>query len=139
VGEQAGVVYWNDSKATNFHAVEAALGRFDRPVHWIAGGRGKGGDVAAFVQRIAPRIAHAWLIGETAPQLAAACTAHHVPGTVCADLTGAVRGAAAAARSGDHVVLSPGFASFDLFRNYQARGERFERLVEELGVVANFR
>ncbi|MBW7895366.1 MAG: UDP-N-acetylmuramoyl-L-alanine--D-glutamate ligase [Opitutaceae bacterium] len=139
VGERDGVVFWNDSKATNFHAVEAALGRFDRPVHWLAGGRGKGGDVAAFVPRIAPRIAHAWLIGETAPQLAAACRTHGVPCTSCAGLEEAVRGAAAAARSGDHVVLSPGFASFDLFRNYQARGDRFEQLVEELGVATNFR
>lgn len=139
VGEHDGVIFWNDSKATNFHAVEAALGRFDRPVHWIAGGRGKGGDVTAFVQRIAPRIAHAWLIGETAPELAAACSLHGVRHTPCANLAEAVRGAAAAARSGDHVVLSPGFASFDLFRNYQARGDRFEQLVEELGVATNFR
>lgn len=139
VGEHAGVVYWNDSKATNFHAVEAALGRFDRPVHWIAGGRGKGGDVTDFVRRIAPRLGHAWLLGETLPQLAAACTAHKVPCTPCASLDEAVRRAAVTARPGDHVVLSPGFASFDMFRNYQARGDRFEQLVEELGAATNFR
>jgi UDP-N-acetylmuramoylalanine--D-glutamate ligase len=56
-----GVAYWNDSKATNFHAVEAALGGLEGPVVLIAGGRSKGGDLAAFVRRIAPRVACAVL------------------------------------------------------------------------------
>src|SRR5690606_8358896 len=51
VDEFAGVTWWNDSKATNFHATEAALQRFVTPVILIAGGRSKGGDVAAFVER----------------------------------------------------------------------------------------
>ncbi|HZZ19403.1 MAG TPA: UDP-N-acetylmuramoyl-L-alanine--D-glutamate ligase, partial [Opitutaceae bacterium] len=67
-----GVSFWNDSKATNFHAVEAALAGFAAPVVLIAGGRSKGGDIAAFARRIAPRVSHALLIGETGPALAAA-------------------------------------------------------------------
>jgi UDP-N-acetylmuramoylalanine--D-glutamate ligase len=129
VADRDGVAYWNDSKATNFHAVEAALGRFDRPVLLIAGGRSKGGDLGGFARRIAPGVRHAFLIGETARALAEACAAAGVACTVSETLEAAVRGAAAAAVPGDHVLLSPGFASFDQFRGYADRGEQFEGLV----------
>jgi UDP-N-acetylmuramoylalanine--D-glutamate ligase len=121
------VTFWNDSKATNFHAVEAALRAFDRPVLLIAGGRAKGGDVAAFARRIAPRVRRAWLIGETAPVLGEHFAAAGVPHTACGSLAEAVRSASAAAGPGDHVLLSPGFASFDMFRSYEDRGDQFER------------
>jgi UDP-N-acetylmuramoylalanine--D-glutamate ligase len=132
VGTIDGVTYWNDSKATNFHAVEAALAGFRRPVVLIAGGRSKGGDVAAFVRRIAPRVAHAVLVGETGPSLGGAFESLGVPHTVCAGLDDAVRAAAAAAHPDGDVLLSPGFSSFDMFRNYEDRGDRFERAVSEL-------
>jgi UDP-N-acetylmuramoylalanine--D-glutamate ligase len=127
-----GVSYWNDSKATNFHAVEAALAGFPSPVVLIAGGRSKGGNLGGFVSRIAPRVAHAALIGETSPALAAAFESCGVPHTECAGLDEAVRLAAGVAAPGGNVVLSPGFASFDMFRNYEDRGDRFERAVSEL-------
>lgn len=139
VAEHEGVGFWNDSKATNFHAVEAALARFERPVLLIAGGKGKGGDLAAFVQRCAPRVRHLYLLGEVREQLAAACAAAGVPHTLCSSLAEAVSAAAAAAQAGDQVLLSPGFASFDQFRNYQDRGDQFERLVVELGVTTPLR
>jgi UDP-N-acetylmuramoylalanine--D-glutamate ligase len=138
VGELRGVSFWNDSKATNFHAVEAALATFSSPVHLILGGRAKGGDVRAFVGRIAGRSRHLWLIGETRLQLAGLCAANQIPHTVCASLEEAVRGAAAAARPGEAVVLSPAFASFDLFRSYADRGDQFERLVATLGATSIF-
>jgi UDP-N-acetylmuramoylalanine--D-glutamate ligase len=127
-----GVSFWNDSKATNFHAVEAALAGFREPVVLIAGGRSKGGDLAGFVRRIAPRVAHAVLIGETAPALAAACADCGVSHEACATLDEAVRAAAVAAHAGGAVLLSPGFASFDMFRSYEDRGDRFERAVADL-------
>jgi UDP-N-acetylmuramoylalanine--D-glutamate ligase len=127
-----GVAYWNDSKATNFHAVEAALAGFEAPVVLIAGGRSKGGDIAGFVGRIAPRVSHAVLIGETGAALAAAFEAHGVPHSECASLDEAVRRAAGTAPSGGNVLLSPGFASFDMFRDYGDRGDRFEQAVTEL-------
>lgn len=139
VGEHDGVAFWNDSKATNFHAVEAALAGFARPVLLIAGGKAKGGDLAGFVQRIAPRVKHACLIGETQPALAALCAAAQVPHTACGTLAEAVHTAAAQAVPGDVVLLSPGFASFDMFRNYEDRGDQFEKLVRELGAPANLR
>jgi UDP-N-acetylmuramoylalanine--D-glutamate ligase len=127
-----GVTFWNDSKGTNFHAVEAALSGFAEPVVLIAGGRSKGGDLAGFVHRIAPRVSRLVLIGETGPALAAACEAEGVACELRASLEEAVRAAAAAAVGGAHVLLSPGFSSFDMFRSYEERGDRFERAVAEL-------
>jgi UDP-N-acetylmuramoylalanine--D-glutamate ligase len=132
------VSFWNDSKATNFHAVEAALATFPAPVHLILGGRSKGGDLPAFVSRIAAKCRHLWLIGETRAPLAACCTAAGLPHTVCHSFAEAVRGAAAAARPGEAVVLSPAFASFDMFRSYADRGDQFESLVASLGATSIF-
>ncbi len=132
VAELRGVAFWNDSKATNFHAAEAALANFTRPVLWIGGGRSKGGDLAAFAARLAGRVRRAFLIGETAPALAGHLDAAGVPHTRCATLEAAVAEAFAVAVAGDHVLLSPGFASFDMFTGYDDRGRRFEALVHEL-------
>jgi UDP-N-acetylmuramoylalanine--D-glutamate ligase len=137
--EHDGVAFWNDSKATNFHAVEAALAKFRAPVILIAGGKSKGGDLAGFVHRIAPRVKHAMLIGATSAELAFQCAACQVAHTACASLDEAVRRAAELAVPGDQVLLSPGFASFDQFRDYEDRGDQFERLVRDLGVAANLR
>ena len=134
--EAEGVTYWNDSKATNFHAVEAALARFAAPVVLIAGGKGKGGDLAGFVHRIAPRVKHAVLIGERSAELAFHCSTFRVAHTSCASLEEAVRRAAELAAPGEHVLLSPGFASFDQFRNYEDRGDQFEKLVRGLRAAA---
>lgn len=132
VGEKRGVTFWNDSKATNFHAVEAALATFARPVLWIGGGKAKGGDLGGFVARIARRVRHAFLIGETSAALAGHCERSQVPCTLCPDLAGAVQAAFGQAAAGDHIVLSPGFASFDMFRGYDDRGRQFEALVGNL-------
>jgi UDP-N-acetylmuramoylalanine--D-glutamate ligase len=134
IGALDGVTYWNDSKATNFHAVEAALAGFPKPVVLIAGGRSKGGDVQGFARRIAPKVAHAVLIGETGAALGGAFEALGVAYSVCSTLEDAVRcGAAAAAACGSgDVILSPGFASFDMFRSYEDRGDRFEWAVADL-------
>lgn len=129
VGEHDGVTYWNDSKATNFHAVEAALAGFSAPVVLIAGGKSKGGDLAGFVHRIAPRVKHVVLIGETGADLAFHCSTFRVAHSRCATLAESVHRAAELAEPGEHVLLSPGFASFDMFRNYEDRGEQFETLV----------
>ena len=139
MAEQDGVGFWNDSKATNFHAVEAALAKFSAPVILLAGGKGKGGDLAGFVHRIGPRVKHAVLIGSTSAELAFHCSTFRVAHTTCATLEAAVQRAAELAAPGDQVLLSPGFASFDQFRNYEDRGDQFERLVRELGAAANFR
>lgn len=135
VGIYEGVTYWNDSKATNFHAVEAALARFNAPVVLIAGGKSKGGDLAGFVHRIAPRVKHAILIGQTSAELAFHCSSFRVAHTTCGSLAEAVRRAAELASAGDNVLLSPGFASFDMFRGYSDRGEQFNELVRTLAAA----
>jgi UDP-N-acetylmuramoylalanine--D-glutamate ligase len=136
IAVRSGVTYWNDSKATNFHAVEGALTYFTGPVLLILGGKSKGGDVAGFVGRVAPKTKQAFLIGDTRTLLAEACVKHGVHHTVCGGLADAVQRATESAVSGDHVLLSPGFASFDLFRNYEDRGDQFEKFVNNLGTAS---
>lgn len=131
VGEWEGVAFWNDSKATNFHAAEAALAGFSKPVILIAGGKTKGGDLGGFVRRIAARVKHVFLIGETRFVLAAFCETCALAHTICVTLEEAVAGALKMSRAGDVVLLSPGFASLDMFRNYEERGARFEALVRD--------
>jgi len=135
VAVRDGVTYWNDSKATNFHAVEGALSFFTGPVLLILGGKSKGGDVPGFISRVAPRIKHAFLIGDTRDSLAEACTRFHVPHSLCTGLQEAVQRASQTAVGADHVLLSPGFSSFDLFRNYEDRGNQFEQFVNKLGAT----
>lgn len=132
VAELRGAGYWNDSKGTNFHAVEAALSGFERPVLWIGGGRAKGGDIAGFASRIAPRIRTAFVIGETREILAEQFRRLAVPVVVCETLRDAVIHARDAAVAGDQVLLSPGFASFDMFKGYDDRGRQFEAIVADL-------
>jgi UDP-N-acetylmuramoylalanine--D-glutamate ligase len=118
--------------------VEAALSRFPAPVVLIAGGKAKGGDLGAFIHRIASRVTHVVLIGETSEELASHCAACRVAHTRCGTLEEAVRRAAEIAEPGDNVLLSPAFASFDMFRGYADRGEQFEKLVHNLGDGSNF-
>ena len=132
VGSRRGVTFWNDSKATNFHAVEAALATFPAPVFWIGGGKAKGGDLPGFIDRIAGKIRHAYVIGETQPALTSLLREHQLPVTPTGSLDEAVHAAFAEATTGDNVLLSPGFASFDMFRGYDDRGLQFESLVENL-------
>lgn len=127
VTSQQGVEWWNDSKATNFHAVEAALTRLGDRVLLIAGGKAKGGDIFGFVQRVSKLgVRHLFLLGETAEILAKACAASGLSCSTHASLEQACAQAAQMASSGDRVLLSPGFASFDMFRGYAHRGQVFE-------------
>lgn len=128
------VTWWNDSKATNFHATEAALSHFGAPVILIAGGKSKGGDLAGFVSRIAGRVKQVLLIGESRNILATLLGAEGVPHHVCADLTQAVELADTMAEASDDVLLSPGFSSLDQFEGFADRGLKFESLVKALPV-----
>lgn len=135
VGEIDGVAFWNDSKATNFHAVHGALSRFVSPVFLIAGGRAKGGDIEGFASSLAGRVEHLLLIGETRAAMVAGAVRAGVPHTECDSLESAVDRALHLAHRGSHVLLSPGFASFDMFRSYEDRGDRFEAAVRRLAAA----
>ena len=125
VAEVAGVRFVNDSKATNADAAARALACYRR-VFWIAGGRPKEGGIASLAP-LFPAIAHAYLIGEAAEAFAATLAAAGVPHTISGTLERAVAQAFADARAEAPavVLLSPACASFDQFRDYEARGEAF--------------
>ncbi len=134
VGEINGVRFINDSKATNVGAVVAALAGFgmgaDKEVVLIAGGRNKGGDFAALVPAFRQYAKHVVLIGESASDLAAVADEAGVGYQFAGDMEEAVARAFAAASPGDTVLLAPACASFDMFRNYEHRGEEFGRCVD---------
>lgn len=132
VADLDGVSFWNDSKSTNFGSVHAALETFDRPVVWIGGGKAKGGDIVGFARRLVGRIKFASLTGETAALIGGILGEEGVPHSISDSLDAAVIAAAGAAVSGDVVLFSPGFASFDQFRSYSDRGISFERTVLSL-------
>ena len=127
VATWGGVSFWNDSKATNFHAALAALDALDAPIFWIGGGSGKGGDLDAFAHLVTQKIEAAFVYGEIAEALGARLGAVHARVEVLSDFYDAVEAAcrAALANAPSVVVLSPGFASFDQFSGYAARGKSF--------------
>lgn len=127
VAEWGGVSFWNDSKATNFHAALAATQALELPVFWIGGGSGKGGDLEAFASSLGQRITAAFVYGEVAETLAGALEKHLPRVQVHPRFEDAVAAASqtALAEAPAAVLLSPGFASFDQFRSYAERGESF--------------
>lgn len=130
LGEWDGVIYVDDSKGTNFSAVEAALWRFaGRRILWIGGGRNKGGDVGELASILASRVAQAWTLGEAGPALGEVLKSSGVPASFYPDLTNAVQAAARMARHGDVVLFSPGFSSLDQFADYRERGRSFQEAV----------
>jgi len=129
VGEAKGVRYYDDSKATTPGAVLAALEGFDRVV-LIAGGRNKGLDLSA-LSPAASKLRGVVAIGEAARDVAAALAAAPVV-EVAGSMSAAVGTAAAMARPGDVVLLSPACASFDWYRSYAERGDDFARCVRSL-------
>jgi UDP-N-acetylmuramoylalanine--D-glutamate ligase len=123
VAEADGVRYVDDSKATNVHAAAAALGSAESIV-WVAGGLAKGADLAPLGDHLGT-VREAVLIGEAAEELARVCAAAGVTSRPAASMEEAVALAAGLARAGDTVLLAPACASFDQFRDYAERGERF--------------
>jgi UDP-N-acetylmuramoylalanine--D-glutamate ligase len=127
-----GVAYVNDSKATNVASAMVGIASFPRGVHLIAGGSDKGSDYSPLVQPVTQHAAAVYLIGETAAAMHSALQLSGVPILEVGDLERAVAAAHAAARSGDTVLLSPGCASYDQYRNYEERGDHFRALVAQL-------
>lgn len=135
VAEAEGVRYWNDSKATNFHAVRAALSAMpDKSVIWIGGGRSKAEDPAKLAAYLNGRISHACVYGENALELEKVLTAAEVPVFRATDCGAAIEAASRLAQkeSPAQVLFSPGFASFDLFESYKKRGKYFNSVVLSL-------
>ena len=129
IGVVNGVAYVDDSKATNPESTAPALAAFPR-THWIVGGKPKGDDLDACAPHFG-NIVRAYTIGEAGPAFAA-LLGTHMPVEEAGTLDAAVRAAAAQAKPGDTVLLSPACASFDQFRDYEARGAAFRTAVEGL-------
>ncbi len=128
VGQIDGVTYFDDSKATTPHATVAALRGFERVV-LIAGGRNKGIDLSA-MRDAGDHVRAVVAIGDAADEITAVFTATHEV-VVAADMTNAVMAARRLADGRVPVLLSPGCASFDWYRNYGDRGDDFARIVRE--------
>ncbi|MEW6720472.1 MAG: UDP-N-acetylmuramoyl-L-alanine--D-glutamate ligase [Thermodesulfobacteriota bacterium] len=126
-----GVSYYNDSKGTNVGAVLAALEGFPEPVVLVAGGKDKGVDFRPLRGPLSRKARAVVLLGEARARMAGEL-AGAAPIVTAGTLAEAVRAAAAAARAGDVVVFSPACSSFDMFRNFEERGEAFRRAVLEL-------
>jgi len=130
VAEKGGVLFVNDSKATNATATAPALGAYPK-IHWILGGLPKTDDL----DDCAPYFDHVvagYTIGQAGPMFAHILREAGKPVTESGTLDRAVTDAAAAARPGEVVMLSPACASFDQFSDYEARGDAFRRAVEGL-------
>ena len=129
VREVDGVLYVNDSKATNVDSVWYALESMTRPVVWIAGGTDKGNDYEPLKEFARAKVKALICMGLDNEKLVRDFTGV-VPKVVStASLDEAMRAAVAAAERGDVVLLSPACASFDLFKNYENRGELFKEWV----------
>jgi UDP-N-acetylmuramoylalanine--D-glutamate ligase len=131
VAQINGVEFYNDSKGTNIGATLAAikgLSRDPQQLTVILGGEGKGQDFSELVPALTDINAHAVLIGRDAPIIAAAIE-KIVPITHAASLQEAIAQALYLSKDGDAVLLSPACASFDMFKNYEDRGEQFCQIV----------
>ena len=135
VRELDGVSYYNDSKATNVGAALAAIdglgADMDGKLVLIAGGDGKGADFSGLRDSVAKHCRAVVLIGRDADLIAAAL-GEEVPQVRAASLDDAIAQSRELAQPGDAVLLSPACASFDMFKNYEERGQLFARAVEAL-------
>ena len=137
VGRSGCVLFVNDSKGTNADAAARALSSFN-DIFWIAGGKPKTGGITSLTEFF-PRIRKAYLIGEAADEFAGTLgtkVPHEISQTLDVAVAAAARDAEASGLSDPVVLLSPACASFDQYRNFEIRGNRFRELVQALpGVV----
>ncbi len=136
IAEVRGVRYVNDSKATNTAAARRAIASYSGRLHVILGGRGKGESYEDLARELGDRSARAYLIGETADEIAAALERSGVPFEQSETLEAAVASAAGEAKTGEVVLLAPACASFDQFENFEQRGDAFRALVAKLSANA---
>ena len=129
VAERKGVLYVNDSKATNAASTAPALAAYPR-VHWIVGGMAKSDNLDECIPNFG-HIVKAYTIGEAGPMFTK-LLAPHIPVESSEMMGAAVHSAAAQAQAGDVILLSPACASFDQFKDFEARGDAFKAIVEAL-------
>ncbi|WP_411330598.1 UDP-N-acetylmuramoyl-L-alanine--D-glutamate ligase [Desulfovibrio desulfuricans] len=131
VRELGGVLYVNDSKCTTVSALQVALEAFDRPVRLLCGGKFKGGDLAGLADLLRAKVQEVVLFGASREHFEKAWQGI-VPISWHETMEPAVRFASANAKSGDVVLLAPATSSYDLYKNYEQRGEDFKQIVGKL-------
>ena len=131
VGRYRGVLFINDSKATNVAAAIASISSIQGRVVLIAGGQGKGGDFDHLAKSTSEYLRAVVLIGEDAPALESAFNGL-IPIKRASGLAEAVNFAVKLSKTGDTVILAPACASYDQYEGYQERGDHFTREVEAL-------
>ena len=131
VRELDGVSFYNDSKGTNVGSVVKSLRSFYHPIILIAGGKDKGGDYSPLKEAVTERVKLLVLIGEATRRMAGDLK-DCVPIATAGTLEEAVHLAFDEARAGDIVLLSPACSSFDMFRDYEERGDLFKEIVYQL-------
>jgi UDP-N-acetylmuramoylalanine--D-glutamate ligase len=130
-GEVRRIGFYNDSKATNVSSVVRALEALNPPVILIAGGKDKGGDYHPLIPLIEQKVKTLILIGEAQEKMVQAF--QNTTAIVCAEtFEEAFMKSLNHATSGDTVLLSPACSSFDMFKSYEERGEKFKALVRNL-------
>jgi UDP-N-acetylmuramoylalanine--D-glutamate ligase len=126
-----GINFINDSKATNTDSVKYAIQSFEKPIRLIMGGRGKGEDYSILQKHISKNVAKLYLIGETIPEMKKAFS-KTCEILECSGFEEAIKMAYKEAQKGESVVLSPACTSYDMFENFEKRGEKFKEIVEGL-------
>jgi UDP-N-acetylmuramoylalanine--D-glutamate ligase len=127
------VRYINNSMCTNNAAGVKSLAAFDVPLVVIAGGKEKGTDLSGFIRQIASKARATVLIGEARKRIGEELTVLGFTNIVEANnMKGAVEAASQMAKPGDIVILAPGCASFDMFKDFEDRGEQFRQAVKDL-------
>lgn len=132
-----GILFVNDSKATNPESLRFALLSFDRPIVLIAGGYDKGTDFSYLSGLVTKKVKAAVFTGATAKKMAQQIGGAAGFSTVVKDFKEAVETAINLAKKGDVVLLSPGCASFDAFKNFEHRGKVFKELVKKITGAKN--
>ncbi|MFP4012864.1 MAG: UDP-N-acetylmuramoyl-L-alanine--D-glutamate ligase [Chitinispirillaceae bacterium] len=131
VGQTGGIVFYNDSKSTTAESIECAVSAFDSAVHLIAGGKDKGCDFSVVLDAIRGNVKSIVLIGEAADRMFSQWK-DVVEVRKARTLNEALLLSFENARSGEKVVFSPGCSSFDMFKNFEHRGEVFRKAVQDL-------
>jgi UDP-N-acetylmuramoylalanine--D-glutamate ligase len=126
-----GVAFYNDSKATNTDSVKFALLSFDKPIRVMMGGSDKGEDFGCITDLLSRHASKVYITGDTVDKMRQSWLGK-VPLTCIDDFDKCLRSAFEESMAGDVIVLSPGCASFDRFKNFEHRGRHFKELVQTI-------